>query len=339
MGTIIALDGEAGSGKSTIAKEIARKLNYIYIDTGAMFRCVTLEALRNRLNPDDIDKIIEIIQDIKISFKNDNTNQRVILNGEDVTEDIRNEDVDDKVAEFAAVGVIRQKLKEIQQQMGEEGDIVVEGRDIGTTIFPNANIKFYIEVSEEERARRRFKQNIEKGIQTSYEQVLANIKKRHKLETEREISPLAKANDAITVDTTQMTLEESIERMMYMIKERMDKSKDNLSIHEMQMLVDEMVKRYNLKTTPEVRFIDLSSEIGELGKEIIKGSDYGTKEYRNTSELDSEIGDVFFSLTCIANQLDINLEEALLKVMKKYRRRFDEKGHIGSNPEKTIEEK
>lgn len=119
-----------------------------------------------------------------------------------------------------------------------------------------------------------------------------------------------------------------------MVKEKMDKSNDKLSIHEMQMLVEEMVKRYNLKTTPEVRFIDLSSEIGELGKEIIKGSDYGTKEYRNTGELDSEMGDVFFSLTCIANQLGINLEEALLKVMRKYRRRFDEKGHIGSNPEK-----
>ena len=338
MGIIIAIDGEAGSGKSTIAKEIAKKLDYTYIDTGAMFRCVTLEALRNNFNPDDIDKIIEILKDLKISFKNYNANQRVILNGIDVTEDIRTEDVDDKVAEFAAVGLIRQKLKEMQQQMGENENIVMEGRDIGTTIFPNANIKFYIEVSEEERAMRRFKQNMEKGIYTSYEQVLANIKKRHKLETEREISPLAKADDAITINTTQMTLEESIERMMDMIKEKIGNN-NKLSIKEIQMLVDEMVNRYNLKITPELRFIDLSSEIGELGKEIIKGSDYGTKEYKNTSELESEIGDVFFSLSCIANQLNINLEKALLKAMRKYKRRFDQKGHIGSNPEEIIDEK
>ena len=123
------------------------------------------------------------------------------------------------MAEFAAVGEIREKLKELEQEMGKMGNIVMEGRDIGTTIFPNADVQLYIEVSEEERARRRYNQNLEKGINMSYEEILANIKKRHKLETEREISPLRKAEDAIEIDTTNMTFEESIKRIITIIND------------------------------------------------------------------------------------------------------------------------
>ena len=220
MGFIVAIDGEAGSGKSTVAKEIAKRLNFIYVDTGAMFRCVTLELIRKNIGLNDIDKINGILANITIVFKNEENIQRVFLNGEDVTEEIRCEKVDDKVAEFATVREIREKLKELQRELGKTDNIVMEGRDIGTVIFPNADVKIYIEVSEEERANRRYKQNLEKGIDTSYEQILANIKKRHKLETEREIAPLVKAEDAILLDTTNMTEEESIEKIIEIIEKK-----------------------------------------------------------------------------------------------------------------------
>ena len=194
-------------------------LNFVYVDTGAMFRCVTLDALNKKIDVSNKDGIAEILENIEIKFENDTLGQKVFLNGLDVTDKIRTKDVDDKVAEFAAVGEIREKLKELEQEMGKMGNIVMEGRDIGTTIFPNADVKLYIEVSEEERARRRYNQNLEKGINMSYEEILANIKKRHKLETEREISPLRKAEDAIEIDTTNMTFEESIKRIITIIND------------------------------------------------------------------------------------------------------------------------
>lgn len=333
MGFILSIYGEAGSGKSTIAKELSRELGYIYIDTDSIYRCITLEALKNNIAVNEIDKINRILDNILISFKNDVLQQRVMLNNIDVTEDIRTEEVDDKVAEFAAIDVIRQKLKDMQRIMGEKGNIIIEEEDICTTIFPNADLKIYIEVSEEVCVKRKYKQNIDKGINTSYEQVLENIKKRHKLETEGEVSSLKNAEDAIIINTTTMSIKESIDRIKNLMEEKMLVSDKIFNIQEMQIRVAKMVKEFNLQTSPEMRFIDLSSEIGELGKEILKGSDYGKKIYKNTEELDSEMGDVLFSLTCIANELGVSLEKALLKIMKKYRKRFEEKGDIGSNTE------
>ena len=204
-------------GKSTVAKEIANRLGFTYVDTGAMFRCVTLKLIEENVKLEEEAKIKKILENIEISFKNDENIQRVFLNGEDVTEKIRSKDVDDKVAEFAAIGIIREKLKNLQQEMGKTGNIIMEGRDIGTVVFPNADVKIYIEVSEEERANRRYKQNLEKGINTPYNEILENIKKRHKLETERKIAPLVKAEDAILLDTTHITLEESIEQIIKII--------------------------------------------------------------------------------------------------------------------------
>ena len=220
MGFIVSIDGEAGSGKSTVAKEIAKRLGFTYVDTGAMFRCVTLALIRKNIGLNEKEKIMEVLNQIIIEFKNDEAIQRVFLNGEDVTEEIRTEQVDDKVAEFATLGEIRDKLKDLQRNLGKTDNIVMEGRDIGTVIFPNADVKLYIEVSEEERARRRYKQNIEKGINTPYELILENIRKRHKLETEREIAPLVKAEDAILLDTTNMTEEESIDEIIEIIKQK-----------------------------------------------------------------------------------------------------------------------
>lgn len=232
MGFIVAIDGEAGSGKSSTAKKVAEILGFTYIDTGAMFRCVTLELMRNNIGINEIGKIEEVLNKISIDFRNDKDMQRVILNGVDVSEDIRTKEVDDKVAEYATVGAIREKLKLIQQEMGRLGNIIMEGRDIGTVIFPNADVKLYIEVSEEERAKRRYNQNLEKGITISYEEILANIQKRHKLETEREIAPLVKAEDAILLDTTNITFEETTEEVVKIInKEWRKKYGTNITRH------------------------------------------------------------------------------------------------------------
>ena len=144
MGFIVAIDGEAGSGKSSTAKKVAEILGFTYIDTGAMFRCVTLELMRNNIGINEIGKIEEVLNKISIDFRNDKDMQRVILNGVDVSEDIRTKEVDDKVAEYATVGAIREKLKLIQQEMGRLGNIIMEGRDIGTVIFLNFDYIFFL---------------------------------------------------------------------------------------------------------------------------------------------------------------------------------------------------
>lgn len=219
MAFVVAIDGPAGTGKGTITKIIAEKENLINIDTGAMYRCVTLECIKENVSDKEEEKIKKILENIDIQLKNVNGIQKVFLNGEDVSEEIRTPEVDSKVAVFAALKVVRDKMTPLQRKMGEYNDIIMEGRDIGTVVFPNADIKIFLDCSIEERARRRYKQNLEKGINESYEEVLEAIKLRHKLETEREIAPFIKAEDAIIVDSTSMTIEEVVETIEKIIKE------------------------------------------------------------------------------------------------------------------------
>ena len=204
MSFVVAIDGPAGSGKGTITKIIAEKTGLVNIDTGSMYRCVALEALRKNISSDNENGIKEILKNIDIKLINNNGIQRVLLNGEDVSKDIRTPEVDSVVAKFAAVKVVRDKLTPMQRKIGEETDSIMEGRDIGTVVFPKADVKIFLECSLEERARRRYKQNQEKGINESYEEVLSSIIERHKLETERKIAPFVKAEDAILVDSTNM---------------------------------------------------------------------------------------------------------------------------------------
>ena len=200
MGFIVAVDGTAGSGKGTITKIIAKKLNLISIDTGAMYRCVTLECINQNIEYTEIEKIKKVLENINIELKKENENQLVFLNGKDVSIDIRTPEVDNQVAKFAAIKEVRDKITPMQRKMGENNDIIMEGRDIGTVVFPHANVKVFLDCSVEERAKRRYKQNIENGIQSTYEEVLESIKERNKLETEREIAPLIKAPDAVYID-------------------------------------------------------------------------------------------------------------------------------------------
>lgn len=220
MAFIVAIDGPAGSGKGTITKLVGEKMNLINIDTGAMYRCVTLECLNKNVKCDEIEKIAQILNNIDIKLKRVDNKEFVFLNGKDVTEEIRLSNVNENVAKFAAIKVIRDKITPIEQEMGKTADIIMEGRDIGTVVFPNADVKIFLDCSIEERANRRYKQNKEKGINQSYEEVLENIKQRHKLETEREIAPLVQAEDAIYIDSTNLTIEEVTNKIIDIIKEK-----------------------------------------------------------------------------------------------------------------------
>lgn len=220
MGFIVAIDGPAGSGKGTVTKIVAEKENLVAIDTGAMYRCIALECLKNGILYTDIENIKNILQNIEIEFENNNGVQEVILNNRNVTDEIRTIKVDSVVAKYAAIKEVRDKLTPIQQKMGDTQDIIMEGRDIGTTVFPNADVKIFLDCSVEERAKRRYKQNKEKGIECKYEDILKEIKQRNKLEVEREISPFVKSEDAITVDSTNLSINEVVDEIIKIIKNK-----------------------------------------------------------------------------------------------------------------------
>ena len=221
MGFIVAIDGPAGSGKGTITKLIAEKRNLVSIDTGAMYRCVALDCLNNEIDSTNLEGIEKILEKIQIELVKIDGEQKVFLNGKDVSREIREPKVDDVVAKYAAIKQIRDKVTPMQRKMGETQNIIMEGRDIGTVVFPNADVKIFLDCSVEERARRRYKQDLEKGIETTYEEVLESIKERHRLETERDIAPFVKAEDAIVVDSTKLSIDEVVEDILKIIDEKL----------------------------------------------------------------------------------------------------------------------
>ena len=220
MGFVVAVDGPAGSGKGTITKAVSEIENLVSIDTGAMYRCVALECLNNNVKPDDLNGIEKLLENIDIQLKKENGELIVLLNGKDVSRDIRTPIIDANVAKYAAVKIIRDKMTPLQRKMSETQDIIMEGRDITTVVFPDADVKIYLDCAEEERARRRYKQNLEKGIDCTYEEVLESMRERNRLETKRDVAPLVKADDAILVDSTNMTIEEVVNRVLEIIREK-----------------------------------------------------------------------------------------------------------------------
>ena len=223
MGFIVAIDGPAGSGKGTITKLIAEKRNLVSIDTGAMYRCVTLDCLNKGIKPNDIEGIKAILENINIELTKENGEQKVFLNGEDVSREIREPRVNEAVSPYSAIKEVRDIITPMQRKMAEKQDIIMEGRDIGTVVFPNADVKIFLDVSLEESARRRYKQNIENGIETTYENELEKLKQRNKYDSERDVVPFVKAEDAILVDSTNMSIDEVVETILKIIDEKLEK--------------------------------------------------------------------------------------------------------------------
>jgi len=216
---IIAIDGPAGAGKSTVAKMLAQRLGFLYIDTGAMYRALTLKALENNVPIGDERKIIQLARDVKIDLINNaDGSLSVILDGKDASLDIRKGRITQFVSEIAKIKEVRQVLVKMQRELGARGDCVLDGRDIGTVVFPNAEKKFFIDASAEERTRRRFKEL--KGLKQNISQddVARDLSNRDKIDSTREASPLRKAPDAIYIDTTDLSIEEVVDKMLGFIK-------------------------------------------------------------------------------------------------------------------------
>lgn len=221
MSFIVAIDGPAGTGKGTIAKLVSEKFGLLNVDTGAMFRCVTLAMLQQNITLEEEDKIQALLNEIQIDLKEEDGELVVFLNGENVTNQIRTSEVNGFISSVSSLKIVRSKLLDLQRKLAIGQNVVMEGRDIGTTVFPNANVKIYLDASSEERARRRVRQNEEKGICMSYEQVLESVKKRDQLDSTRELSPLKKADDAIYIDGTDMSIEECANMVYKIIEEKM----------------------------------------------------------------------------------------------------------------------
>jgi len=202
----IAVDGPSGAGKSTIAKAIAAKLKIDYIDTGAMYRAVGYKMLQEGVPLDDLNKLAAMLDATDIDFSEGN----IILDGVIVNDKIRTPEMSRQASACSTIGMVRTKLVEIQRRMGERKSVIMDGRDIGTNVMPDAEYKFFITASAEERARRRFDELKEKGDDVSYEQVLEDIKARDYNDSTREINPLRKADDAVEIDTTRMTIDEVV---------------------------------------------------------------------------------------------------------------------------------
>jgi cytidylate kinase len=216
-GITITIDGTAGSGKSTTAREVAQRLGYIYLDTGAMYRAVTLAALRAKVSPDDAASLSELMEETEVHIDGEN---RVWLNGEDVTRQIRDPQVDDLVSIVSAIPLVRSKLVAMQRKIGEEGGLVCEGRDIGTVVFPEAELKIYMDADLSERARRRQEELEEKNVSLSQQEVRKALLNRDKIDGSRSHSPLRVPQDAVVIDTTDLTKEEEIERVLEEARKR-----------------------------------------------------------------------------------------------------------------------
>jgi cytidylate kinase len=220
---IIAIDGPASSGKSTTAKLLAEKLGYLYIDTGAMYRTITLLALKNNIINDE-EAIVELAEKSDIQLKFENGNTLVFVNGTDVSEDIRTMEVSKYVSPVSKIEKVRKIMVEKQRAMGQNGGVVIEGRDITTVVFPEADVKIFLTASIDERARRRMKEYKSKGIDIDYEKVLENIKERDTIDSSREVSPLRKSIDAIEIDTSDLTIEQQVniilDKIYYLLNNR-----------------------------------------------------------------------------------------------------------------------
>ncbi|GAA0347319.1 (d)CMP kinase [Bacillus carboniphilus] len=218
----IAIDGPAAAGKSTVAKKIAEKLSFLYIDTGAMYRTLTYKALQADINIEDEAELVRLLNETDIELVPAVDGQKVIMDGQDVSDEIRGNQVTRNVSAVSKHKGVREEMVRRQQELGNKGGVVMDGRDIGTHVLPNAEVKVFLLASVEERAKRRHEENIKKNISSDLESLKVEIAHRDKLDSEREVAPLKKADDAIELDTTHLTIDEVVSEILKLVRERVD---------------------------------------------------------------------------------------------------------------------
>ncbi|MCI5884231.1 MAG: (d)CMP kinase [Clostridiales bacterium] len=217
----IAIDGPAGAGKSSIAKLVAQKLSFVYFDTGAMYRTIALYALEHQINPAREEDVVAVLDEIQITLSHEDGEQEIFLNGTNVSKDIRREEVGKNASIVAKYAAVRQKLVSLQQEIAADMDVIMDGRDIGTVVLPNAEVKIYLTASANVRAKRRFKELQAKGESCDLTQIEKDIIARDEQDMNREISPLRQAEDAVLVDSSDMTIEEVVNCLIDIIKKKM----------------------------------------------------------------------------------------------------------------------
>ena len=217
---IVAVDGPAGSGKGTVTKKIEEKLGFLNLDTGATYRCVALQTLREGIKLENEHEIVKIANDIDIKIDNTGDKDIILLNGEDVSKEIRTKEVTSIVSQVSSIIPVREKMVEVQRKLAHGKNVIVEGRDIGTVVFPNADIKIYLDASEEIRAKRRYEENKQNGIDITYEEVLENVKMRDYNDMHKKVGALKKADDAIVIDSSNLTIDEVTKKIEDIIKSK-----------------------------------------------------------------------------------------------------------------------
>jgi len=221
MSVNVAIDGPAGAGKSSVAKLVSKKLGYIYVDTGALYRTVGLYSIRKGIDTKNADSVIETLKDINVELKFIDDAQHVFLNGEDVSEAIRTPEASMGASNVSAIPKVREFLFDLQRDIAKKNDVIMDGRDIGTVVLPDAQIKIFLTASAESRAQRRYKELIEKGEKVDFNDVLDDINKRDYQDSHREIAPLKQAEDAVFVDNSNCNLEEGAQLLLDIIKEKL----------------------------------------------------------------------------------------------------------------------
>ena len=256
MGINIALDGPSGAGKSSIAKAVAKKLGYIYIDTGALYRSIAFFTLSSGKDINSQEDVISLLPEINIELKHIDEAQHIFLNNEDVSDKIRTPEVSMGASKVSAIPAVREFLFNLQRDIADKNNIIMDGRDIGTVVLPKANVKIFLTASAEERAKRRYAELIEKETEVTYEEVLKDINERDYNDSHREIAPLKQADDAILIDTSVLTLEQSVEKIYLTIKENIDNTNNKEKVNPIKMFFYHILRpiinliyhiHYNLK--------------------------------------------------------------------------------------------
>ena len=341
MSFIVAIDGPAGTGKGTVTKILAKKFKLINIDTGAMYRCVTLEMLNKGVKLEELDKIKEILKNIDIELKKENDKDLVFLNGEDVTKKIRNKEVSDFVSQVSSIKEVRLSMVSLQRKMAEGKDIIMEGRDIGTYVFPGADVKIYLDADLDERAKRRFKQNKEQGINIPYVELLEKIKQRDENDKSKEMGALKLARDAEVIDSTSMSINQVVREISNIITRKKAEIKMQEKIYKERKetwwkKIERKIVKIFLSTIYKIAYrVKINGEVPEEGAYILCSNhinyldaaaivlfnkrkvNFVAKEDLFTHGILFWLGHLFDAIPIKRDMQDIEAMKRCLKVLKK----------------------